>query len=90
MGIFSRNKLAAIQDVINRKDNQTNIAQLTNYVAEVKQMNIAKSKELVEMHVNMAAGIKDIQSKDKNFAKCHNIEHSIMLQYSINEIVEGL
>jgi hypothetical protein len=48
IGIFAKKKLMEIQDIIGRKDNPNSIQALTNYVAEVKSMNIAESKRLIE------------------------------------------
>lgn len=80
IGIFSKKKLSDIQEIMGRKDNPNSIAQLTNYVAEVKSMNIAKSKELVEMHVNLATSVKEIRERDKNYSKCQTLEHDIIIQ----------
>jgi len=43
-------------------------------------MNIAKSKELVEMHVNLATSVKEIRERDKNYSKCQTLEHDIIIQ----------
>jgi hypothetical protein len=41
-----------------QKDNSTNIKELSQYVNKVKSMNIAKRKELLDYHINMASYIR--------------------------------
>lgn len=52
-------------------------------------MNIAKSKELVESHVNLASSIKESQA-NLNFKKCHGLEHDIVLGMPIKDIITAL
>ena len=73
-------------NILSRKDNSSSIQELTTYVNEVKNMNIAKSKELVESHVNLASSIKESQN-NFNFKKCHALEHDIVLGCNVKDIV---
>jgi len=47
--------------LIDKKEEKMSIKDMTTYMAEIKKMNIAKSKELIDSHVNMAMEIKDRQ-----------------------------
>lgn len=38
-----------------------NIKDMAKYMADIKKMNIAQSKQLIDSHVNMAMEIKDRQ-----------------------------
>ena len=76
-------------EILARKDNAGSIQELTQYVNEVKNMNIAKSKELVESHVNLAKSIKDKQS-NFDFKKCLSLEHDIVLSCTIKDVVAAL
>jgi hypothetical protein len=35
------------------------IKEMTNYMSDIKKMNIAQSKQLIDSHVNVAMEIKD-------------------------------
>jgi hypothetical protein len=61
LGIVTREKLKEIREVMSEKDNPTNITELSKYVTKVKSMNIAKRKELLDYHINMASHIRNIQ-----------------------------
>ena len=58
LGVVTREKLKEIKEVMSEKDNPTNINELSKYVTKVKQMNIAKRKELLDYHINMASHIR--------------------------------
>lgn len=53
-------------------------------------MNIAKSKELLEAHVNIASSIKEGQQGNLDFKKCHALEHDIVLGCNIKDIIPTL
>lgn len=59
IGNVTREKLMEIKEVMSEKDNPTNITELSKYVTKVKSMNIAKRKELLDYHINMASHIRD-------------------------------
>jgi vacuolar protein sorting-associated protein 33A len=63
VGVVTREKLKEIQEVMKEKDNPTNITELSKYVTKVKSMNIAKRKELLDYHINMASHVKTVQSE---------------------------
>lgn len=46
---------------MSEKDNPQNITELSKYVTKVKSMNIAKRKELLDYHINMASHIRGTQ-----------------------------
>jgi len=48
---------------MSEKDNPTNISELSKYVTKVKSMNIAKRKELLDYHINMASHIRSLQQE---------------------------
>jgi len=58
LGVVTREKLKEIKEVMSEKDNPTNINELSKYVTKVKQMNIAKRKELLDYHINMASHVR--------------------------------
>jgi hypothetical protein len=44
LGGVTTRKLNEIQTMLNRKDEKMSIKQMTTYMAEIKELNIAKSK----------------------------------------------
>jgi len=63
LGAVTRQKLQEIKEVMSEKDNPTNISELSKYVTKVKSMNIAKRKELLDYHINMASHIRSLQQE---------------------------
>ena len=61
LGSVTTKKLQDIQNLINKKDDNMNIKDMAKYMADIKKMNIAQSKQLIDSHVNMAMEIKDRQ-----------------------------
>ena len=49
-------------------------------------MNIAKTKEQVESHVNLASSIKDMQN-NLDFKKLLAVEHDIMMDINVKELI---
>lgn len=89
IGIVTKKKLQEIQEILSRKDHAGNIQELTNYVNEVKNMNIAKTKELVESHVNLASSIKETQN-NLDFKKLLSMEHDIMMGCNVKDLMNTL
>jgi len=58
IGAETRKQMKEITEVMKEKDNPTNITELSKYVNKVKSMNIAKRKELLDYHINMASYIR--------------------------------
>ena len=58
LGSVTTRKLNEIQSMLAKKDEKMSIKEMTSYMAEIKELNIAKSKELIDWHVNIAMEIK--------------------------------
>jgi len=43
---------------MNKKGEKMSIKEMTNYMTQVKNYNVAKSKQLIDFHVNVAMDIK--------------------------------
>ena len=59
LGSVTTRKLQEIQDLISKKEAKMSIKEMTNYMSDIKKMNIAQSKQLIDSHVNVAMEIKD-------------------------------
>jgi hypothetical protein len=58
LGGVTARKLNEVTSTVNRKNEQMSIKEMTEYMAEVKELNIAKRKQLIDQHVNIATDIK--------------------------------
>lgn len=58
LGSVTTQKINEINDLINKKEAKMNIKQMADYMSDVKKMNIARTKELIDMHVNVAIEVK--------------------------------
>ena len=61
LGVVTREKLQEIKGIMSERDNPQNIAELSKYVTKVKSMNIARRKELLDYHINMASHVRSTQ-----------------------------
>ena len=77
LGGVTTRKLNEIQAIVNRKDEKMSIKEMTAYMAEVKELNIAKSKQLIDWHVNIAMEIKKRQ-KTVDYSQCFQLEVMII------------
>lgn len=59
LGKVTTEKLRDIQNIIDKRDNPQSISELSEYVKKIKQMNIAKSKEMLDHHINLATFINN-------------------------------
>ena len=90
LGSVTTKKLQDIQNLINKKDDNMNIKDMAKYMADIKKMNIAQSKQLIDSHVNMAMEIKDRQ-RNIDYQQCFRMEHTIISGGSnIKEIMTSL
>ena len=89
LGSVTTRKLQEIQDLINKKEAKMSIKEMTNYMSDIKKMNIAQSKQLIDSHVNVAMEIKDRQ-KNIDYQQCFRMEHSIISGCNIKEIITSL
>ena len=65
------------------------IKEMTNYMADIKKMNIAQSKQLIDSHVNVAMEIKERQ-KNIDYQQCFRMEHTIISGCNVKEILTSL
>ena len=65
------------------------IKEMTNYMADIKKMNIAQSKQLIDSHVNIAMEIKSEQ-KNIDYQQCFRMEHTIISGCNVREILTSL
>ena len=65
------------------------IKEMTNYMADIKKMNIAQSKQLIDSHVNVAMEIKERQ-KNIDYQQCFRMEHTIISGCNVKEILTAL
>ena len=65
------------------------IKEMTNYMADIKKMNIAQSKQLIDSHVNVAMEIKERQ-KNIDYQQCFRMEHQIISGCNVREILTSL
>ena len=61
LGSVTSRKIREIEDLLGQKGANMSIKEMTNYMADVKRMNIAKTKQLIDIHVNIATEIKQKQ-----------------------------
>lgn len=61
LGSVTTRKLNEIQDLINKKEAKMSIKEMTNYMSDIKKMNIATTKQLIDSHVNVAMEVKTRQ-----------------------------
>ena len=54
--VFSE-KLMQIQKIVKEKDNPQSIDELEAYISKLRNMNIAKGKDMIAHHVNLASHI---------------------------------
>ena len=55
--------------MLDRKDEKMTIKEIASYMAEVKELNIALGKQLIDRHVNIATEIKSRQ-KTVDYSQC--------------------
>jgi len=65
------------------------IKEMSNYMADIKRMNIAASKQLIDSHVNVAMEIKERQ-KDIDYMQCFRMEHQIIQGCNMKDIMTQL
>ncbi len=82
--IFSQ-KVKDIQSVVKEKDAPQSIDELEKYINKLKQMNIAKGKDVLTHHINLAFYI-DNQKKNLDYTHCYSLEQQIMLGEDLKSI----
>lgn len=65
------------------------IKEMTNYMADIKKMNVAQAKQLIDSHVNVAMEIKERQ-KSIDYMQCFRMEHTIIQGCNVKEILTSL
>lgn len=77
LGSVTSRKLQEIQDIIGKKEAKMSIKEMTNYMADIKKMDVARSKQHIDKHVNVAMEIKERQ-KTIDYMQCYRMEHNII------------
>ena len=57
--VAPRRETLIIKDIINKKEAKMSIKEMTNYMADIKKMNVAQAKQHIDKHVNVAMEIKE-------------------------------
>lgn len=90
LGSVTTRKLNEIQDLINKKEAKMSIKEMTNYMSDIKKMNIATTKQLIDSHVNVAMEVKTRQ-QNIDYQQCFRMEHNIIAGgCDIKEIMTSL
>lgn len=71
-GVFSK-KCREIQNVVKDKDAPQSIDELEKYITKLRSMNIAKGKDVLTNHINLAFHINN-QMKDLDYQHCYGLE----------------
>lgn len=75
--VFSK-KCREIQNIVKEKDAPQSIDELEKYITKLKSMNIAKGKDVLTHHINLAYHINQ-KMKDLDYIHCYSLEQKIIL-----------
>lgn len=78
-------KCRDIQNVVKEKDAPQSIDELEKYITKLKGMNIAKGKDLLTNHINLAFHINN-QMKSLDYQHCYSLEQTIILGEDLKAI----
>ena len=71
-GVFSR-KCQEIQKMVKDKDAPQSIEELEKYISKLRSMNIAKGKDVLTHHINLAFHINN-KMKELDYMHCYSLE----------------
>ena len=66
-------KLNEIQNVVKEKDQPSSIEELEKYITKLKNMNIAKGKDMLTHHINLAFYINGL-TKNLDYSQSYGLE----------------
>ncbi len=78
-------KCRDIQNVVKEKDAPQSIDELEKYITKLKGMNIAKGKDVLTNHINLAFHINN-QMKSLDYQHCYSLEQTIILGEDLKAI----
>lgn len=76
-GVFSK-KCKEIQSVVKEKDAPQSIDELEKYISKLRSMNIAKGKDVLTHHINLAFHINN-KMKELDYQHAYGLEQKIIL-----------
>ena len=86
--VFSQ-KCQQIQNIVKEKDTPQSIDELEAYIQKLRSMNIAKGKDMLAHHINLAFYINN-QMKNLDYSHCYGLEQKIILAEDIKSIMNTL
>ncbi len=86
--VFSK-KCREIQSVVKEKDAPQSIDELEKYISKLRTMNIAKGKDVLTNHINLAFHINN-QMKELDYVHCYGLEQKIILGEDLKGIQQTL
>lgn len=87
-GVFSK-KCREIQNVVKEKDAPQSIDELEKYITKLRTMNIAKGKDVLTHHINLAFHINN-KMKDLDYQHSYGLEQKIILGEDLKSIQQVL
>lgn len=85
---FSK-KVQQIQSIVKEKDSPQSIDELEAYISKIRNMDIAKGKDILTHHINLAFFINN-RMKDLDYQHCYGLEQKIILGEDIKQIQSTL
>lgn len=82
-------KLQQIQNIVKEKDAPTTIDELESYINKLRNMNIAKGKDMIAHHVNLAFYINS-RMKNLDYQHIYGLEQKIILGEDLKSIINTL
>eukprot|EP00347_Sterkiella_histriomuscorum_P010829 403374767 len=78
-------KVQQIQSIVKEKDAPQSIDELEAYITKLRNMDIAKGKDILTHHINLAFYINN-QMKNIDYQHCYGLEQKIILGEDIKQI----
>ena len=87
-GVFSK-KCREIQSIVKDKDAPQSIDELEKYISKLRTMNIAKGKDVLTHHINLAFHVNN-KMKDLDYQQSYGLEQKIILGEDLKAIQQTL
>lgn len=87
-GTFSQ-KVQQIQNIVKEKDAPQSIDELEAYITKLRNMDIAKGKDILTHHINLAFYINN-QMKNIDYQHCYGLEQKVILGEDMKQILTTL
>ena len=82
--VFSQ-KCQQIQNIVKEKDAPQTIDELEAYITKLRTMNIAKGKDVLAHHINLAFYVNSLM-KNIDYQHCYGLEQKIILGEELQQI----